>query len=239
MPGSGPSWCFALRLRYARFPGRARTRRTHPRRGPYGAHPGHARWPTTLVLSAHRLPCRGPRRSGMYKLAHHHKDCPRAKRPNSFAPPPLPGQPPPSRTAPASALPLPSTAGPALAPPLTPNPRCDFDSNLRWNASALRALSPRAERAGRGRDVARIFADAGPELRPGYRPRLVQFLQSLANTLGSTEEPASAPTLSPEALPRDTAALQSFAHASHMFIASLRQQTEAECVSSARNLALQ
>jgi hypothetical protein len=73
----------------------------------------------------------------------------------------------------------------------------------------------------KARDVACIFSDAGPELRPGYRPRLVRFLQSLASTLGTTEEPASAPTLSPEALPRDTAALQSFAHASHMFVASL------------------
>ncbi len=90
------------------------------------------------------------------------------------------------------------------------------------NQTLARAARAAAEAArAEARDVARIFTDTGPELRPCYRPRLVQFLQALARTLGNTEEPAAAPTLSPEALPRDTSALQPFAHASHIFVASL------------------
>jgi hypothetical protein len=54
----------------------------------------HTGWPTSLVLSAHKSPCRGPRRSGMYKLAHHHKDCPRAKRPTRLPLHPFPASPP-------------------------------------------------------------------------------------------------------------------------------------------------
>ena len=143
VPGSGPSWCFAFRLRYARFPGRARTRRTHPRRGPYGAHPGHARRPRCARPSRAR-----PRRPGRARprvlapcsaipcRAHPRRTCPHRAHPQPCSQPPCS---PPAELAPGRAY-----RDPSRAHPLPCLPRAYRDPSLAHPRRArLRRNRPR------------------------------------------------------------------------------------------------
>jgi hypothetical protein len=74
-------------------------------------------------------------------VQHHHKDCPRAKRPTRLPLQPFPASPPRPTPHRRRLSPPPPTAGQAPAPPLTPDSRGDSDSKLRQNVAALRAPS--------------------------------------------------------------------------------------------------
>ena len=103
---------------------------------------------------------------------------------------------------------------------------------------ARRAIDPRGDRSlahaarekaeaakAEARGVSRILTSALPDLPSRSRPCLSPFLLSLGRTLVTADSVVPTPALTPEALPAITAALQPFAHASHMSIASLHNGT--------------